>query len=75
MIRRNLRRERLDEADVAEKARLDGIGSMDDIRAVLETTAKSASSNAPAANHPSLKQLVWLKASQPSQSSPRQGDY
>lgn len=38
VIRRNLRRERLDESDLAEKARLDGIGSMDDIRwAVLET--------------------------------------
>ncbi len=38
VIRRNLRRERLDEADLAEKARLDGISSMDDIRwAVLET--------------------------------------
>jgi|SRR5579862_4886203 len=38
ILRRNLRRERLDESDLAEKARLDGIGSMDDIRwAVLET--------------------------------------
>jgi uncharacterized membrane protein YcaP (DUF421 family) len=41
VIRRNLRRERLDEADLAEKARLDGIGSMKDIRwAVLETNGE-----------------------------------
>jgi len=41
IIRRNLRRERLDESDLAEKARLDGIGSMDDIRwAVLETNGE-----------------------------------
>jgi uncharacterized membrane protein YcaP (DUF421 family) len=41
IIRRNMRRERLDEADLAEKARLDGIGSLDEIRwAVLETNGE-----------------------------------
>lgn len=41
IIRSNLRRQRFDEADLAEKARLDGISSMDDIRwAVLETNGE-----------------------------------
>lgn len=41
IIRRNLRRERIDEADIAEKARLEGIESMEDIRwAVLETNGE-----------------------------------
>lgn len=38
IIQRNLRRERLDSADLAEKARLNGIATMDDVKwAVLET--------------------------------------
>ena len=38
IIHRNLKRQRIDEDDLAEKARLDGIASMDEIRwAVLET--------------------------------------
>jgi uncharacterized membrane protein YcaP (DUF421 family) len=38
IIGRNMRRERLDIADVAEKARLQGIAALDDIKwAVLET--------------------------------------
>lgn len=41
LIERNLRRERIDESDLAEKARLEGIGSMDDVRwAVLETNGE-----------------------------------
>jgi uncharacterized membrane protein YcaP (DUF421 family) len=38
VITRNMRRERLDIADLAEKARLEGIAALDDIKwAVLET--------------------------------------
>jgi uncharacterized membrane protein YcaP (DUF421 family) len=38
LIDRNLRRERLDRADIAEKARLNGIANLEDVRwAVLET--------------------------------------
>lgn len=41
VIMKNLRRERLDLDDLAEKARLSGIGSMDDIQwAVLETNGE-----------------------------------
>ena len=38
VIERNMKRERLDIADLAEKARLNGVGSLDDVKwAVLET--------------------------------------